>query len=676
MHPEDIAKTAVTTPFGTFTFNYSCFGLRNAGATFQRMMDGILGDLSFCVCYIDDIFIHSSNRQEHLRHISTVLDRLQQNGLVVRYDKCVFGAREVEFLGHHLTPAGVSPLPGKVTAIRQFPTPSTVRSLQEFVGLVNYYHRFVPSIASIMVPLYSALAGKPKDLMWNATQAETFKKAKEALAAATLLAFPNPGKPLILTTDASNIAIGAVLEQVVQGQPRPSGFFSRRLQKAESNYSTFDRELLAVHQAIRHFRHFLEGTTFTIQTDHMPLVHAFTKQADAWSLRQRRHLSAIAEFNCSLQHLPGKRNPVADALSRAPINAVHLGLDYNQLAKEQQQDPEMPASRTSITSLKWKDVPVDEEGTTILCDISTGRPRPWIPASLRRHVFSIIHGLSHPSRRGTARLLKQKFVWHSISRDAKNWVRDCTACQTSKVQRHTETGPGSFYQPQRRFGHIHVDIVGPLPPSEGRRFIFTIMDRSTRWPEAVPMSDATAASCATALLSGWISRFGIPDHITSDRGTSFTSQLWTSLGELLGTSIHHTTAYNPEANGMVERFHRTLKAALMSRCTNSAWFSRLPWVLLGLRTTPKEGIDVSSAEMVYGDALVVPGEFFPDAPSSEDVTQLRRIVGKFAPCKQTYRPCEHRYVPQDLHKTKYVFLRTDTHKPPLTPPYSGPYEVT
>ncbi|XP_037782243.1 uncharacterized protein LOC119578717 [Penaeus monodon] len=151
------------------------------------------------------------------------------------------------------------------------------------------------------------------------------------------------------------------------------------------------------------------------------------------------------------------------------------------------------------------------------------------------------------------------------------------------------------------------------------------------------MSNVCSAFCAAALLSGWISRFGIPAHITSDRGTSFTSQLWTSLGQLLGTPIYHTTAYNPEANSMVERFHRTLKVALMSQCSNSMWFSQLPWVLLGLRTTPKEGIDVSPAEMVFGDPLVVPGEFFPNAPSSNDIARLRRIVGKFAPCKQTYR---------------------------------------
>ncbi|KAK3873844.1 hypothetical protein Pcinc_021175 [Petrolisthes cinctipes] len=148
----------------------------------------------------------------------------------------------------------------------------------------------------------------------------------------------------------------------------------------------------------------------------------------------------------------------------------------------------------------------------------------------------------------------------------------------------TETGPGYFHQPQRRFTHIHVD--GPLPPSAGHRYLFTIVDRSTRWPEAIPMLDAISASCTAAILSGWIFRFGIPEHIASDRGTNFTSQIWTSLGQLMGTTVHHTTSYNPEANGMVQQFHRTLKAALMSRCNNATWYSQLPWVLLGYRTIP------------------------------------------------------------------------------------------
>ncbi|KAK3879477.1 hypothetical protein Pcinc_015936 [Petrolisthes cinctipes] len=191
----------------------------------------------------------------------------------------------------------------------------------------------------------------------------------------------------------------------------------------------------------------------------MPLVHALTRQRDAWSPRQRRHLSAVGEFNCTLTHLPGKKNPVADALSRIEIDVVRLGLDYNYLAKEQQEDPETTAARTAIMALQWKDVPLGNSNISIFCDVSTGRPRPWIPSSLRRHVFNLVHGLSHPTRQATTRLLTQRFVWHKISCDTGNLVRSCVPCQKSKVHRHTETGPGAFHQPQRRFAHIHVNKI-------------------------------------------------------------------------------------------------------------------------------------------------------------------------------------------------------------------------
>lgn len=674
MYPEDIPKTAITTPFGTYTFNYSCFGLRNAGATFQRLMDGILGELPFCVCYIDDILIFSSSKEEHLQHLQTVLDRLQQNGLVVRYDKCTFGAQEVEFLGHKLSANGVAPLPDKVSAVRQFPTPSTVKALQEFLGMINFYHRFLPGIASVLAPLYSSLKGKPKMLQWGPEQEEAFRTAKETLASATMLSFPAPNAPLRLTTDASSIAVGAVLEQLTEGKPYPLAFFSKKLTKAETRYSTFDRELLAVYLAVRHFRHFLEGVSFSIFTDHLPLAQAFTNQTDPCSHRQQRHLSAIAEFNCEIHHVAGKCNPVADALSRNTIAMAHLGVDFQELATEQKQDPEYQTCKTSSPSLQWEDIPLDNS-STILCDISTGRPRPWVPVASRRKIFDLIHGLSHPSRRATANLLKKKFIWHGITKDAKLWASHCLACQRSKVHRHTESGVGTFEQPRRRFGHIHVDIVGPLPPSEGHRYLFTIIDRSTRWPEAVAMKDATTESCVVSLLSQWISRFGLPDDITSDRGSTFTSQLWTSLARLLGTTVHHTTSYNPESNGMVERFHRTLKAALMSRCTSPDWFSQLPWVMLGLRTTPKEGMDVSSAEMVYGDPLQVPADFFPPTSSHEDLDRLRQTVSKYKPCIQTYKDCKQTYIPPNLSSATHVFIRVDAHRAPLSPPYKGPFKV-
>ena len=165
--------------------------------------------------------------------------------------------------------------------------------------------------------------------------------------------------------------------------------------------------------------------------------------------------------------------------------------------------------------------------------------------------------------------------------------------------------------PQRRFDHINVDLVGPLPSCQGFTYLFTIVDRFTRWPEAIPLTDISSLTCARALVSQWIARFGIPSEISSDRGTQFTSDLWGSVTKLLGVRHSKTTAYPPQANGLVERFHRHMKAALRTRLTGPNWIDELPWVLLGIRTAPKEDLGTSSAELVFGEPLTVPGDFIP-----------------------------------------------------------------
>ena len=191
------------------------------------------------------------------------------------------------------------------------------------------------------------------------------------------------------------------------------------------------------------------------------------------------------------------------------------------------------------------------------------------------------------------------------------------------------------------------------------------------------MTEASSSACAQALLTSWISCFGVPDDITMDRGPSFISELWSSLARLMGTNLHSTTAYNPAANGMVERCHRSLKAALMARCSDENWFHQLPWVLLGLRTAPKANGEASPAEKVYGETLTVPGEFFPTDPAEDDVSipQLRERAGKFTPCRTTYADRTKHFKPAALDSCKHVFLRQDAHRPPLTRPYKGPYEV-
>ncbi|XP_068205365.1 uncharacterized protein [Palaemon carinicauda] len=195
------------------------------------------------------------------------------------------------------------------------------------------------------------------------------------------------------------------------------------------------------------------------------------------------------------------------------------------MAESQRKDPKYQACRRFCTSFRWEDVTLDDSTTTLLCDINTGKPGPWIPSLMRQYEFDFIHGLSHPSCRPTAQLLKTKFLWQGITKDAKDWVCACASSQTSKVYRYTDLPMGTFHQPQGCFASIHVYDVGPLLTSRGYCYMFTVINRSTRWPEAIPMETEASMSCTFALLSGWMARFGIPEHINYDRGTIFTSQL-------------------------------------------------------------------------------------------------------------------------------------------------------
>lgn len=688
MAEEDIPKTAVTTPFGLFEFLRMPFGLRNAAQTFQRFMNKILHDLEFCYVYIDDLLIASLSREEHLQHLQMILERLSANGILINVPKSLFGVPSLDFLGHHVDSTGIRPRQEKVQVIRDFPQPTTQRKLREFIGLINFYRRFIPNCATILHPLNSLLkhTKRPSDtLEWTDNTTAAFSSVKSALADASLLVHPTSDASTCIMTDASDVAVGAVLQQYVQGQWCPISFFSKALKPAETRYSTFDRELLAIYLAIRHFKYFVEGRSFHILTDHKPLIYALSARSDRYSPRQVRHLDLISQFTTDLRHVQGSKNAVADALSRLSTNALHTSdctpvVDFRAMATAQQDDPDLAALQSN-SSLDIQQIPLAlSDGVMLLCDVSTGTQRPVVPESFRRAIFDSLHALSHPGIRATQRLVTSRFVWPNINSDVRRWARTCLQCQRSKIHRHTSAPLGTFATPDARFDKVHIDLVGPLPPSNGFVYLLTCVDRFTRWPEAIPLVDGTAETVARAFVQVWISRFGTPSTVTTDRGRQFESNLWKAFTQLLGTKHLHTTAYHPQANGLVERFHRQLKSALKAHPRPDHWTDALPLVLLGIRTTLKEDICCTAAELVYGTNLRLPGEFFvTSGDSSADpgsyVTQLKHTMQmlRATPTRKSSHPTGH--VDDALTSSSHVFIRHDAVRKPLQQPYDGPYRV-
>jgi hypothetical protein len=268
----------------------------------------------------------------------------------------------------------------------------------------------------------------------------------------------------------------------------------------------------------------LEGREFIVFTDHMPLLAALNRVSPPWTARQQRHLSYISEFNIKLVHTPGVQNVVADSLSRpggllAAVEPIPAPLDWQELAAAQAADQQL-LSDLSDSSLQLT-THLLPDSTPLTGDVSTGHFRPLVPPPFRRRVFELLHGMAHPGVKATRRLITARYVWRGMATDLNLWCKQCANCQRAKVHKHVHLPPETVPIPPRRFSHLHVDLVGPLPPSGGCQYIFTIIDRTSRWVEATPLAAITAADCAKALFESWIARYGVPAAITSDRGPQF-----------------------------------------------------------------------------------------------------------------------------------------------------------
>ncbi|KAL7299837.1 hypothetical protein TKK_0007577 [Trichogramma kaykai] len=311
-------------------------------------------------------------------------------------------------------------------------------------------------------------------------------------------------------------------------------------------------------------------------------------------------------------------------------------------------------------------------GFDVWCDVAHGNVRPYLPERLRRQTYEVQHNLSHPGIKATVRAVAGKYVWPGMRKQVSAWAKCCTACQTSKISRHNRSKLGRFTEPDSRFAHIHIDLI-KLPKVDNKQYCLTIIDRFSRWPIAIPLPNMVASTVAQALLE-WISSYGAPDFITSDRGGQFESDLFQELAKLFGIQHVRTCSYHPISNGLIERFHRTLKAAL--KCATQPWTEALPMVMLGLRT---DDLQASPVEMVYGTTLSLPGDFCaPSTPITEESTfvrKLRHLFREIKPVPTSRHSSKKPFVFKDLASCTHVFRRIDRLRKPLEPPHSEPHRI-
>lgn len=619
--PQDEFKTAFSTRWGHYQFRVMPFGLTNAPATFKSFMNEILSPYlnKFVVVYLDDILIFSQSLTDHRKHLRMVLDVLRTHRLIAKKSKCELFTKDTTFLGFQLSDRGIRPLEDKIASIREFPVPNTTKKAMSFLGLASFYRRFIPQFSKIAGPLYDFVHDKAK---WSSAQEISFETLKSALISPPVLIVPDLSNQFVLTTDASHSCVGAVLEQrdsngKLQGVV---SYYSKRLMGAELNYTVQEQECLGIIRALQHFRHLLIGRHFTLRTDHYSLTYLMV-QSKTPQGRIARWLDTLAEYDFTIEHIPGNKNSVADALSRISVAAVStptsLSISFLEELKKHLSDDKYFGE--IFETLQQSDSPVSIpkhlrhhirhyrliDGllyftTTVGAD--NLRWRLCVPdyAPLRKILMQQAHEPPTAGHFGPYKsyfLIAQQYYWPRMFKDVRRFIDACDTCLRC---RGNSPGTDGLLQPldipEQRWSSISIDFVSGLPRSNGFNEIMVVVDRLTKRAHFVPTTDTIDAPGAARLFVRDVVRLhGIPGSIVSDRDVRFVSEFWTAMHDNMGSKLLFSTPHHPQTDGQTERVNRILSQLLRSYCFNelSEWSNYLDIVEFAYNNSYQKSIDTT-----------------------------------------------------------------------------------
>lgn len=611
----------VNTHKGLYRYNRLPFGVSAAPSIFQRTIDSLVAGIPNVVAFLDDLLITGSNEAAHWANVETVLQKLEDAGLRLKREKCVFGASEVVYLGHRINADGLQPTKEKVEAVVKAPSPRDMTELKSYLGLINYYGKFLPNLSSLLAPLH-LLMRKDTQWAWGDAQQEAFEESKELLTSAKVLVHFDPNLDLIVSCDASPYGVGAVLaHRMPDGSERPIAYASRTLSPAEKNYSHLDKEGVAIIFGVKKFHQFVYGRQFDITTDHKPLLGLFGEARQVppmASSRLQRWSLTLSAYQYRLIYRPGAENGNADCLSRLPLLTTpshtpepqdyvlvmdHLestAVSPDKIRLWTARDPGLFQVSKYIAE-GWPQVVTSAEikpffqrrtELSLHQGVIMWGSRVVIPPQGRPFLMEELHE-THPGMARMKALARSYVWWPHLDMELENKVKGCNECQrTQKAPPVAPLHPWEF--PKKPWSRLHIDYAGPFM---GHMFLI-IVDAHSKWLDVHPMHTATTQATVEKLRITFATH-GLPDIIVSDNGTNFTSAEFADFVKSNGIKHVRSAPFHPSSNGLAERAVQTFKYA-MKRMTddNASVVTKVARFLMRYRITPHTTTGLSPAQVL------------------------------------------------------------------------------